>query len=128
MEEQVIRILDVEPPSVDTTVAIGQAEPGRNIFEGQHHEDLKSKAINQPVEVKHDDEKEISSFGGTDPASTSLVEPDRDDTTMVKDIKEETDDATVATIPEPTAGPQIEESAEAERARMELFPDTGVEA
>lgn len=132
-----------------TTVAFGQAEPGRNIFQGVPHEELKSKSV--VAEKAEEDEnipaveKEISSVNTQTQTLAAVVQPQIVDVQAEEVVQphgehhiaatgdadvvapaiqaETTDAATLEAVTEQTQGAPEEMEAEADRARVELFPD-----
>ncbi|KAH9927864.1 mannosyltransferase 1 [Amylocystis lapponica] len=139
---------NVPPPkhaaaeSADTSVAFGQAEPGYDAFSGVPHEELKSShsAVAPPAFIE---EKEISSVlaqqptAAPDTSSEGMLAPevaaplaaeaglaDRV-AEILGDLKEQ--EQVGAAELEHTQGAPLEDEAEADRARNELFPGAEVE-
>ncbi|KAJ8472792.1 hypothetical protein ONZ51_g8290 [Trametes cubensis] len=119
-----------------TTLAFGQAEPGRDIFADHPHNDLKSQQSEAPRIVDdavRDEPKEISSMAVE---TTSQVDAQSETPSTTKSIpatesSSETSSSTVGTTdtnaPEHAEGPKPEEEAEADRVREVLFPEVQID-
>lgn len=142
-------MVDIPPPdSAETTIDFGQAEPGRDIFSGVPHEDLKSSEVPDVPE-----EKEISMVDVQQPTSIpeafeDVAQPvaDQEEAVVAHEVEHGTgtaasdeplptvdDDIAVDPVapledePVKIQGAMLEDEAEADRARHELFPDADVD-
>ena len=129
--------LDKQPPAeADTTKAgFGQAEPGRDVFGEHPHNDLKSKEGQAPRKVEgevNDQEKVISSQNAesvteapkiAEEATSETVESSSLESTSAPGTTTTSTEETATPHHEHSEGPAVQEEAEAERARSELFSD-----
>ena len=131
--------LDRQPPAEadTTTLAFGQAEPGRDIFGDHPHNDLKSKEGQAPqkkdVEVPKDEKmpspEDGKSVTETPTAASDTLETETVGSSALDSVSAATETSTTATKEasstghDHTEGPKAQEEAEAERAREELYPD-----
>ncbi|KAI8984895.1 glycosyltransferase family 39 protein [Trametes punicea] len=117
-----------QPAEPDTsTVAFGQAEPGRDIFADHPHKDLNSQE-NEATRAA-EDVQDISSMtpGTTSQASTPSVQTSSNDDEFLETSVTSTSTPSTSLEERPeerehAEGPKPEEEAEADRAREELFP------
>lgn len=134
--------LDQQPPAEadTTTLAFGQAEPGRDIFGDHPHNDLKSKEGQAPqkdAEIAKDKKvvssQNVESVTETPTAASETLEMGTAETLKTGIVGSSS--STMAEISAAAAkeassndhdhaeGPKVQEEAEADRAREELFPD-----
>ncbi|KAI0915447.1 hypothetical protein AcV5_003665 [Taiwanofungus camphoratus] len=124
------------PPadSAETTILVGQAEPGHDVFAGVPHDELKSKE--QPAGEAVHGEKEISSVEVPQPTTQSGAfqgvppPPVENKPLGVGDQPSSSDEVLIAKVvaedqaeATKSQGAQVEEEAEADRVRDELFPE-----
>lgn len=137
----------LEEPAADadtSTVAFGQAEPGRDVFAGHPHDEIKSvEKDNRPKPDEEKAAKEISSVHGNTESATEVQKAAEEatDATSSESSSSTAESSTAessladsASSSAPTSaeatpahnhaeGPKDQEEAEAERAREALFPD-----
>ncbi|CDO78273.1 Glycosyltransferase Family 39 protein [Trametes cinnabarina] len=122
-----------QPEQADTTtIGIGQAEPGRDIFADHPHNEIKSQVNEAPrvIEEEHKD-KDVKTE-----TSSATVEPSAQSSSNNESASDgtssEPSSSTVASNADSTErpdeheqvkGPKDEEAAEADRVREALFPD-----
>ncbi|KII88012.1 hypothetical protein PLICRDRAFT_176752 [Plicaturopsis crispa FD-325 SS-3] len=138
VEDKLAQDVDIPPPQdpETSTLALGQAEPGRDIFTGEPVKKVKSAAVQAQQEKV---EKEIG-FVGTHQESTiaeSSEQQERNETvahatassgsttaSLASSITQaSTLEPEVAASTTESAGPIGEDDAEADRVDADLFPD-----
>jgi dolichyl-phosphate-mannose-protein mannosyltransferase len=121
-----------KPKEEHTSIAEGKPEPGRNVFEGEVVNDVKSEAPKHappPADVKEISsvvtrESKASSDGDGNSSSSSS-----DSSTATSSSSSSTATSSVSDMPrtderkKKPAGPLGEAEAEAEKAASELYPD-----
>ena len=145
-----VKLEEVVKEPDTTTIGFGQAEPGRDIFAGHPHNDLKSKEGEAPRKAEDapdsDQElKEISSQSvdsATEGSKVAEAETQIDEgsassyeTASTAESSSVDGASSASSEPEQTPahahehveGPKGEEEAEADRVREDLFPDAQVE-
>ena len=110
-----------------TTVGFGQAAPGRDIFPDHPHNDMKSEAIPQRAD-KGDVDAETPTEGTAKSEDATTSNAAEDDTTSSSSSAAEdltAVDPTTVAAPEhhDPEGPKVQEEAEADRIREEIFPE-----
>lgn len=139
MDEKIPEVPVVD--EVQTTIAFGKAEPGRDIFAGEPVKEIKSDhtTLAAPAE-----EKEISSVFSQSSMGAMLVDAEKKDESANSaasstperaaslseeaEVRIQTHPATASNSDEQTVqkqpqGPLDEPAAEANRAAQELYPD-----
>lgn len=116
--------------AAETTIDFGHAEPGLNIFAGVPHEDLKSSNVvvkQQPAEEKEISSVEVQQTSTAAQAFHGVAQPAAEDATAETTSE---DSLTAVDLPTPeeeepvkVQGALLEEEAEADRVRHELFSD-----
>lgn len=129
-EQKQAEIVDVPlEDAAETTIDYGHAEPGRNIFAGVPHEDLKSSNVvvkQQPAEEKEISSVEVQQTSTAAQAFDGVAQPAAEDATAETTSE---DSLTAVDLPTPeeedvkVQGALLEEEAEADRVRHELFSD-----
>ncbi len=130
--------LDQQPPAEadTTTLAFGQAEPGRDIFADHPHNDMKSKEGQAPqkdAEVAKDEEllssQNVESVTETPTTASETLGTETVGSSSSASVSTAAETSSTSTKEvssndhDHTEGPKVQEEAEADRAREELYPD-----